>query len=1008
MTVRSTRWLSPALLTLFLLSGFAGLVYQSIWSHYLGLMLGHAAYAQTLVLAMFMGGMALGAWWVSRYADRLRRLVLGYAVVEIAIGVLGLVFHPVFEASTAFSREQVLPALGSPTAASLWQWSLAAVLIAPQTILLGASFPLLSAGLLRARTGVDGEVLGGLYFTNSLGAVFGVLASTYLLLPWGGMPGTVAVAGVLNLLVGVGAWAASRAMGEARAPAPVDAPASPASAPAHGAMPPEAARLGRILLATTFLSSAASFTYEIGWIRLLNQALGTTIHSFELMLAAFILGLALGGLWVRRRAAAIGDVVRYAGFVQVWMGVAALLSVPVFTQSFEWVGWIMGAVQRSESGYTLFSAGSAVIALLVMFPAAFFAGMTLPLFTSALLRAGAGEASIGRIYAANTLGAIVGVLCAVHVLIPLLGVRLAVTTAAFADVLIGLALLRLLSPGRWTAAAAVAGVASVCTLGFSLVAGTPDPVRQTSGVFRTGVVERSGVQVVHLTDGKTSTVSMTLEGGYMSIATNGKSDASLGSAGLEPTDDEITMVMLGLMPLAAHPAPESVALIGWGSGLSTHTVLGSPVPTRVDTIEIEPAMREASRLYGGRVVRAFEDPRSHVRIDDARTFFATDPTRYDVIVSEPSNPWVSGVASLFTEEFYRTLHGKLQDDGVLVQWLHSYELDDALLATMLAALQEVFPDARVYATNAADLVIVANRAGTPHAFNADAWNHQPLAAELQRVGLVGEPDVALRLLAGPAMLRNYVALHGATPHSDYYPTVSLLAPRARFLGAEAVLLQRLPQSGFPVADLLECRLPQPLSAGVTVVATSPLGLARQSAAEVAAVLRAGALDEASARRLPAAVPALTLLLEGPRPGAEPAFADALAYAAAESLGPLAPADLEGAWIAPAWGGDPAAWPPAFARARAAFEATARRDAAGMRAAAEAALADPTALASPRLREQMLVIAMLGAIGSGAQDAVPLLDEKHGAIGGQPQLLHLRSYLLAWAATEGAGCAAGVD
>src|SRR5690606_5078812 len=163
---------------------------------------------------------------------------------------------------------------------------------------------------------------------------------------------------------------------------------------------------------------AASFIYEVGWVRLLNQALGTTIHSFELMLAAFILGLAFGGLWVRRRARYIREPVRYVGYVQIWMAIAALVSIPIFTQSFEWVGWIMRALAPSENGYTLYEIATAAISLLVMFPAAFLAGMTLPLFTLALLREGALEDVIGRIYAANTLGAILGVAVMMHVLIP--------------------------------------------------------------------------------------------------------------------------------------------------------------------------------------------------------------------------------------------------------------------------------------------------------------------------------------------------------------------------------------------------------------------------------------------------------------------------------------------------------------------------------------------------------------------------------------------------------------
>src|SRR5690606_12345582 len=208
---------------------------------------------------------------------------------------------------------------------------------------------------------------------------------------------------------------------------PGGCPGAPAAAPAPAQDEPAAdpARAGfyRMMLLAALLTGATSFVYEIGWVRMLNQSLGTTVHSFELMLAAFILGLAFGGLWVRRRSRAVQDPASYAGYAQVFKGLMALLSIPVFAQSFQWVGLLVNSLPKTETGYTLFTLGRGGIALAVMFPASFFAGMTLPLFIMALLRKGEGEASIGRIYAANTLGAILGVFLAVHVLIPAIGLR---------------------------------------------------------------------------------------------------------------------------------------------------------------------------------------------------------------------------------------------------------------------------------------------------------------------------------------------------------------------------------------------------------------------------------------------------------------------------------------------------------------------------------------------------------------------------------------------------------
>lgn len=1007
--------LSLALLVLFVLSGFAGLIYQSVWSHYLGLTLGHAAYAQTLVLAIFMGGMAIGAWVASRYSVRWKRLILGYAVVEAVIGVFGLVFHPLFVGYTGFSQSAVLPALGNASLAHSYQWFSAALMITPQSVLLGATFPLMSAGLIRAMPNSHGEVLGGLYFSNSLGAACGALLTTFLLLPLVGLPGTVMTAGILNIVVALLAWLLSKSIDEPGL-APVYDVSDTRSGNADEARSAatnsdDIRRLGRVLMWSTAVSGAASFVYEVGWVRLLNQALGATIHSFELMLAAFILGLAFGGLWIRKRAAGIAEPVRYVGYVQIWMAVAALLSIPVFTQSFHWVGWILSGLSRTSTGYTMYELATAAISLLVMFPAAFLAGMTLPLFTLALLRAGAGERSIGRIYAANTLGAIVGVALAMHVLIPLIGVRLAVTLAALVDGLVGVYLLRIINPGRLTRAVAVSTFALVGALALGTLYGRPDPLAQVSGVFRSGrAMLGPETRVEFLRDGKTATVGVFNTGDLRTISTNGKPDASLTPLSKEPTPDEITMIMAGALPLVLHPDPKRVAVIGWGSGLTTHTLLGSAVPEAVDTIEIERAMVDGARLYGERVERAYSDPRSHVRVEDARTFFSTGARRYDAIISEPSNPWVSGVASLFTKEFYAFLKRHLDDDGVLVQWVHTYEIDDALLGTMMAALASEFPHADIYLTNSVDVLIVARKTPGPESPSELSLHGPQLLAELKRVGLGNGDEIAVRRLGSMELLRNFVRMTGARAHSDFYPTVSLNAPRTRFMNSQSSALTNLVTNGMPVLDILECRVPLGQDASVAEIEESTLANWKHIAAAVSRMVVTGEDDGTLQRLSPESIlPMEALLRSSARmPTSDAAFrawTDGVANLARGTLGHLPSSDLEPLWGRPGWlTADLLADPEARAILDA-YLAAARRSPLAMRTAADAVLSYPDTRHSPRMREQMLVIAMLGALGAGDKEGVAALDQRWSAsVGGTPEWTPIRSYLLAWADGPAAACA----
>ncbi|MFC3130259.1 spermine synthase [Coralloluteibacterium stylophorae] len=1016
------------MLGLFVLSGFAGLVYQALWSHYLGLTLGHAAYAQTLVLAIFMGGMALGAWAVGRRGLRWRRLLLAYAVAEGLIGLFGLAFHPLFLGYTALSQDLVLPALGDGALARLYPWVSGALLILPACVLLGATFPLLSAGVLRLAPAEDARVLGGLYFANSIGAAGGALVATFVLLPAVGMPGAVVVAGACNLLVAGGAWwvsrvweggavragalggsgagvgaeVASSASGEVLDPGVRwdDGAGGGARQGAGGAGP---APLGRLLLAAAFLSGAFSFVYEIGWVRMLNQALGTTLHSFELMLAAFLLGLAFGGLWVRRRGRRIGDALVVAGFAQLWMGLAALLSVLLFARSFEWVGWLVRSLPRDDAGYALYALGSAAISLAVMFPAAFFAGMTLPLFTMALLRAGAGESGIGRIYAANTLGAIAGVLLMVHALIPLVGVRVGVGLAALGDAAVGVWLLAraptVLPIRRVALSCGIVAAAALASFAF----GRPDPREQVSGVFRSGVPSlHQSADVAFLRDGKTATVGIVrnAEADSAAITSNGKSDAAMVlDLAQPPRTDELTMTLIGTLPLLMHPAPEAVGVIGWGSGLTTHTLLGSTRVGRVETVEIEPVVFDAARLFGARVARAYQDPRSQVVFEDARTFFAAGNRRYDVIVSEPSNPWVSGVASLFTAEFYRFLRAHLAADGLLLQWLQAYEIDDRLIATMLAALLETFPDAELYLANDVDLVVVAH-AGAHREPDYARLADGPPRIELERVGLGNGGEVALRRIAGGEVLRTFVRAWRAPPHSDFHPTVALQAPATRFRGSISDTFQNLVDNGMPVLDVLEGRVPVGAGAGIVELQGHRFVQAHHAAVRVAALLRTGRVPEVAGGHAGSASLDAERLLELSR---EPVrnvtgWAALAAASAAATIGHLPADDLEGVWLAPTWI-DAQAQPEAVRALLAMWAAAARRDVRAMHTAGERVLRLPPGLPAAA-REQALVIAQLGAIGSGAPREVETLQRIHGNdIPASERMRMVRHLLRVWAGTQ---------
>ncbi len=851
------------LYVVFVVSGAAGLMYESIWSRYLGLFVGHGAYAQVLVLVIFLGGMSLGAHLVGRRSERLRDPLLWYAVVELAVAVIGIVFHDVFQWATDAAYDGLFPRLPAGTVVLLVKWTLAALLILPQSILLGATFPLMSAGAIRRAPDRPGRTLALLYFANSLGAAGGVLLAGFTLLSAAGLPGTLLVAAACNASVAVVAWLVARLAPVEATPAPAgsavlepprltgvqlddasapplathDGPAPRAATPAG---PPPA--LVRALLLVAFGTAVASFVYEIAWIRMLSLVVGSATHSFELMLSAFILGLALGAWWIRGRADRLDDPLRTLGLVQWIMGSLAIATLPVYVGTFHAMAGLLGAVELNEGGYRIFTVVRYLFCLAVMLPATFCAGVTLPLITRILIGRGAGERAIGQVYAVNTLGSIVGASFAGLALMPLLGLKWLLVVGALVDVALGIWLLarhaalagdaRIATPApsrapararaAWLDRTARAGhgallPTAIVGVGVLLLIATVTPFHTavlSSGVYRYAKVsDPRGYDVPFYRDGRTATVSVRRAHGsrMLTLATNGKPDASLSLSWIKPapgdtlrrplTGDQVTQALLPLVTLAHHPHARSAAVIGQGSGMTSHLLLASRELRALSTIDIEPLMIEGSRAFYPANRRVFDDPRSTFVVDDAKAFFASARRTFDVIVSEPSNPWVSGVSGLFTDEFYHRVRGYLAPGGVFGQWLHLYEIDDRLVLSVLAALHRNFPSYEIYMVSNADIFVVASTGPTLR--RAD-WNVVALpdvAHDLARTLPLDSATLdAMRVLDRAALAP--VLDRWRAPNSDYFPLLDLGAERTRFLKESASGFRALHMGRFdPVAAL---------------------------------------------------------------------------------------------------------------------------------------------------------------------------------------------------------------
>ncbi|OYV65742.1 MAG: hypothetical protein B7Z72_12065, partial [Gemmatimonadetes bacterium 21-71-4] len=398
---------------------------------------------------------------------------------------------------------------------------------------------------------------------------------------------------------------------------------------------------------------------------------------------------------------------------------------------------------------------------------------------------GAGERAIGTVYGVNTLGSIAGVIIAGLVLMPVLGLKWLLISGAVVDIGLGVALLRPSALDRDHRARTRFGflLATVCFVLANGLLVRFDLWKLSSGVYRQGLLPTSTTFTFPFyKDGRTATVSVrrATDGGYLTLATNGKPDASMDPFWEDSTiapgelhslaEDQATQILLPLIGLAHVPDAREIAVIGQGSGMTSSLLLGSPEVKQVVTVEIEPEMVTASRAFRPANHRVFDDPRSHIVIDDAKAYFATTGRKFDLIISEPSNPWVSGVSGLFTREFYHRVRNNLTANGVLGQWLHLYEINDSLVVSVLAAIDQNFKSYEVFFTSNSDVLILASNRSTPLVPDWKVLRYPGVAHDLRRAVPMSPEALNAMRLAGRNILHPYLIAH-AQVNSDYYPVL---------------------------------------------------------------------------------------------------------------------------------------------------------------------------------------------------------------------------------------------
>ncbi|HEX3375393.1 MAG TPA: fused MFS/spermidine synthase [Candidatus Acidoferrales bacterium] len=699
----SRQNLFPVTLVCFFLSGAAGLIDQVVWSKALGLIFGHTAYAVATVLAVFMAGLASGSAWIGRHGERWDRPIVLYAWLEFGVAATAAISLAGLAGVRAMYVAAYPYAAGHASILLALRFAGSALVLFLPTFLMGGTLPVLVRGVTQTSAQL-GARLSRLYWINTAGAVAGTFAAGFLFLPSLGLRRTLAIAVTLNFIAGALAFLLSRkekgASPSLQSPIPEKNDSFVSATPA------------KFLLAGFALVGATAMSYEIGWTRLLSTQLGSSTYAFTLMLGTFLTGIVLGSAlfekWNRRHQP---DAMTFA-ITQTLTALAALVFLVFFTHLIEVLPPILRATHESFRGLVLAQFAASALAML---PTAIVFGFNFPAVVLLIARpksqgqSNAG-AVIGRAYAWNTLGAIVGAIAAGFWLMPRLGSFHLLAVTAILNLILAAALSwksawRL---STWKIPALAGNILLMVTaifVGFSNYFYDP-AVASFNTLMYWNLYDRPltlrenahALDIVYFRDGLNANISVARTGDYVALRTNGKVDAS--------NHDATTQLLLGHLAALAH-APRRVLLIGFGSGMTASALVGYPGIERLDIVEIEPAVVGAAPLLAQLNRNVLLDSRVHVTFDDARNFLFTTREKYDLIISEPSNPWIAGVATLFTREFYAAVHGRLSPDGVFVQWMQAYSLFPEDLRMLFATFLSEFHGATLWHGDAPDLILMA-------------------------------------------------------------------------------------------------------------------------------------------------------------------------------------------------------------------------------------------------------------------------------------------------------------
>ncbi len=786
----------------FFVSGFAGLMHEIVWSKLLASLIGTTAHAQAAVLVVYMGGLALGSVIYGRRSDRRGRSLRTYMYLEVGIAAYcaglplflsGASELYVWAASYVFESSQLKFVL---------RFALALLTIIVPAIMMGGTLPLLARHFI-LHPGQTRARVAALYALNNFGAVAGAAVAGFVTLPGLGVYPSLVIASGMNLVAAV---LVLPHIAEGRDTLEHETPNIPVekTAPVRG----YSEAIYGATLVSLLLSGFAAMAYEVVFIRVISLSFGATTFSFTVMLMSFIAGIGLGSLIVMQIR--VERPLWLLGVCQLVAAVAFLAATPLMARLPYYVGLVRISAHEAGDSFLLYQLGKAALCLVVLLVPTMCLGASFPLVTAIQARQPHRIGSlVGATYACNTVGNVLGVLVTTLFLLPGLGMLGSFHVAIALSFASGLVVLVVateapISRRAFAASGAVVALAVYASNGLDWptpilhsfnhlrMRSAPSPDKSAEEVERHPASSFESWKryflmpepsIVQIEEESHASVMVADSRGILSLVVNTKTDASTALIDME------TQVLLAHLPLFLQPDARDLLVVGYGSGISLGSAMTHPVQ-RADLVEISGGVMDVDPAFAPHNYNVLSDPRVHVYVDDAQSFLRTVPRTYDAVICQPSNPWISGIAGLFTTEFFELARSKMNPGGVFTLWFQAYEQSEEGVQLILRTFQAVFPHITLFVeSNYNDILAVGSVEALPVDFVEieDRFDLPDVRNDLARIGISN----VMSLLSHHAVPPDVVpTMLGSGPvNSTLRQYLEYISIRAKFVGTVSELIQ---------------------------------------------------------------------------------------------------------------------------------------------------------------------------------------------------------------------------